>query len=143
MEYIPSTCSFTPGTVLLSPTSLHECGANGEHDSPTTSRELQGPWLPLCLTEDGQQPDWYDCFHFCLYLDSCAYCDTLCLIVNCRFSSLTALTSYATSISGSPVYLHGHTPVGTPSFSRQHFSPHPWSASTQGIFFLTLLSLFF
>lgn len=44
----------------------------------------------------------------------------------------TALTSYATSISGSPVYLHGHTGVGTPSFSRQHFSPHPWSASTSG-----------
>uniref|UniRef100_A0A3Q1IJC9 K Homology domain-containing protein n=1 Tax=Anabas testudineus TaxID=64144 RepID=A0A3Q1IJC9_ANATE len=39
---------------------------------------------------------------------------------------------YATSISGSPVYLHGHTAVGTPSFSRQHFSPHPWSASTSG-----------
>ncbi|XP_053734820.1 ankyrin repeat and KH domain-containing protein 1 isoform X2 [Synchiropus splendidus] len=43
-----------------------------------------------------------------------------------------ALTSYATSISGSPVYLHGHAPVGTPSFSRQHFSPHPWSAATSG-----------
>uniref|UniRef100_H3CUB6 Ankyrin repeat and KH domain containing 1 n=1 Tax=Tetraodon nigroviridis TaxID=99883 RepID=H3CUB6_TETNG len=39
--------------------------------------------------------------------------------------------SFATSISGSPVYLHGHTAVGTPSFNRQHFSPHPWSASTQ------------
>uniref|UniRef100_A0A8P4KTP8 K Homology domain-containing protein n=1 Tax=Dicentrarchus labrax TaxID=13489 RepID=A0A8P4KTP8_DICLA len=47
-------------------------------------------------------------------------------------NSPIALTSYATSISGSPVYLHGHTPVGTPSFSRQHFSPHPWSASTSG-----------
>uniref|UniRef100_A0A3P8T2I2 Ankyrin repeat and KH domain containing 1 n=1 Tax=Amphiprion percula TaxID=161767 RepID=A0A3P8T2I2_AMPPE len=47
-------------------------------------------------------------------------------------SVATALTSYATSISGSPVYLHGHTGVGTPSFSRQHFSPHPWSASTSG-----------
>lgn len=44
-------------------------------------------------------------------------------------NSPIALTSYATSISGSPVYLHGH---GTPSFSRQHFSPHPWSASTSG-----------
>ncbi|XP_037318171.2 ankyrin repeat and KH domain-containing protein 1 isoform X3 [Pungitius pungitius] len=47
-------------------------------------------------------------------------------------NSPIALTSYATSISGSPVYLHGPTPVGTPSFSRQHFSPHPWSASTSG-----------
>uniref|UniRef100_A0A7N6A1S8 K Homology domain-containing protein n=1 Tax=Anabas testudineus TaxID=64144 RepID=A0A7N6A1S8_ANATE len=47
-------------------------------------------------------------------------------------NSPIALTSYATSISGSPVYLHGHTAVGTPSFSRQHFSPHPWSASTSG-----------
>ncbi|XP_058852014.1 ankyrin repeat and KH domain-containing protein 1-like isoform X1 [Acipenser ruthenus] len=45
-------------------------------------------------------------------------------------SSSTPLTSFATSISGSPVFLQGHAPVGTPSFSRQHFSPHPWSAST-------------
>uniref|UniRef100_A0A3Q2FVZ2 Ankyrin repeat and KH domain containing 1 n=1 Tax=Cyprinodon variegatus TaxID=28743 RepID=A0A3Q2FVZ2_CYPVA len=43
-----------------------------------------------------------------------------------------SLTSFATSISGSPVYLHGHAGVGAPSFSRQHFSPHPWSASTSG-----------
>uniref|UniRef100_A0A668AVP9 Ankyrin repeat and KH domain containing 1 n=1 Tax=Myripristis murdjan TaxID=586833 RepID=A0A668AVP9_9TELE len=48
------------------------------------------------------------------------------------FLGTDSLTSYATSISGSPVYLHGHTAVGTPSFSRQHFSPHPWSASTSG-----------
>uniref|UniRef100_A0A8C9T4K5 Ankyrin repeat and KH domain containing 1 n=1 Tax=Scleropages formosus TaxID=113540 RepID=A0A8C9T4K5_SCLFO len=45
-------------------------------------------------------------------------------------SSSTALTSFATSISGSPVFLPGPAPMGTPSFSRQHFSPHPWSAST-------------
>ncbi|XP_030636876.1 ankyrin repeat and KH domain-containing protein 1 isoform X2 [Chanos chanos] len=45
-------------------------------------------------------------------------------------SSSTALTSFAPSISGSPVFLQGPNPVGTPSFSRQHFSPHPWSAST-------------
>uniref|UniRef100_A0AAY4B0I7 K Homology domain-containing protein n=1 Tax=Denticeps clupeoides TaxID=299321 RepID=A0AAY4B0I7_9TELE len=45
-------------------------------------------------------------------------------------SSSTALTSFATSISGSPVFLQGPAPVGTPSFNRQHFSPHPWSAST-------------
>ncbi|CDQ88788.1 unnamed protein product [Oncorhynchus mykiss] len=43
-----------------------------------------------------------------------------------------SLTSYATSMSGSPVYLHGPAAVGTPSFSRQHFSPHPWSAATSG-----------
>uniref|UniRef100_A0A3B4U298 Ankyrin repeat and KH domain containing 1 n=1 Tax=Seriola dumerili TaxID=41447 RepID=A0A3B4U298_SERDU len=40
---------------------------------------------------------------------------------------------YDFCISGSPVYLHGHTAVGTPSFSRQHFSPHPWSASTSAV----------
>ncbi|KAJ8408895.1 hypothetical protein AAFF_G00247130 [Aldrovandia affinis] len=45
-------------------------------------------------------------------------------------STSAALTSFATSISGSPVFLQGPPPVGTPSFSRQHFSPHPWSAST-------------
>ncbi|XP_056302439.1 ankyrin repeat and KH domain-containing protein 1 isoform X1 [Danio aesculapii] len=45
-------------------------------------------------------------------------------------SSSTALTSFTTSISASPVFLPGPAPVGTPSFSRQHFSPHPWSAST-------------
>ncbi|XP_042183036.1 ankyrin repeat and KH domain-containing protein 1-like isoform X3 [Oncorhynchus tshawytscha] len=45
-------------------------------------------------------------------------------------SSSAALTSFATSISCSPVYLQGPASVGTPSFSRQHFSPHPWSAST-------------
>ncbi|XP_035382701.1 ankyrin repeat and KH domain-containing protein 1 isoform X2 [Electrophorus electricus] len=45
-------------------------------------------------------------------------------------SSSTALTSFATSMSASPVFLPGPAPVGTPSFSRQHFSPHPWSAST-------------
>ncbi|XP_076836870.1 ankyrin repeat and KH domain-containing protein 1 isoform X2 [Brachyhypopomus gauderio] len=45
-------------------------------------------------------------------------------------SSSTALTSFATSMSASPVFLPGPAPVGTPSFSRQHFSPHPWSSST-------------
>ncbi|KAG5844226.1 hypothetical protein ANANG_G00160120 [Anguilla anguilla] len=45
-------------------------------------------------------------------------------------STSAALTSFATSISGSPVFLQGPAPVTTPSFSRQHFSPHPWSAST-------------
>ncbi|KAM6978065.1 ankyrin repeat and KH domain-containing protein 1-like [Aplochiton taeniatus] len=47
-------------------------------------------------------------------------------------NSPIALTSYATSISGSQVYLHGPAAVGTPSFNRQHFSPHPWSASSSG-----------
>uniref|UniRef100_A0A672QB91 Ankyrin repeat and KH domain-containing protein 1-like n=1 Tax=Sinocyclocheilus grahami TaxID=75366 RepID=A0A672QB91_SINGR len=42
----------------------------------------------------------------------------------------TALPNFTTSISASPVFLPGPAPVGTPSFSRQHFSPHPWSAST-------------
>uniref|UniRef100_A0A668AVP3 Ankyrin repeat and KH domain containing 1 n=1 Tax=Myripristis murdjan TaxID=586833 RepID=A0A668AVP3_9TELE len=56
----------------------------------------------------------------------------VCSLVKGLLSVPAALTSYATSISGSPVYLHGHTAVGTPSFSRQHFSPHPWSASTSG-----------
>ncbi|XP_055080813.1 ankyrin repeat and KH domain-containing protein 1 isoform X2 [Periophthalmus magnuspinnatus] len=41
-------------------------------------------------------------------------------------NSPIALASYTTN----PVYLHGHTAVGAPSFSRQHFSPHPWSASS-------------
>lgn len=45
-------------------------------------------------------------------------------------SSSAALTSFTTSMSASPVFLQGPAPVGTPSFSRQHFSPHPWSAST-------------
>uniref|UniRef100_A0A8C1VS03 Ankyrin repeat and KH domain containing 1 n=1 Tax=Cyprinus carpio TaxID=7962 RepID=A0A8C1VS03_CYPCA len=44
--------------------------------------------------------------------------------------SSTALPSFTTSISASPVFLPGPANVGTPSFSRQHFSPHPWSAST-------------
>ncbi|XP_051536242.1 LOW QUALITY PROTEIN: ankyrin repeat and KH domain-containing protein 1 [Myxocyprinus asiaticus] len=45
-------------------------------------------------------------------------------------SSSVAHTSFTTSMSASPVILHGPAPVGAPSFSRQHFSPHPWSAST-------------
>uniref|UniRef100_A0A669C6H0 Ankyrin repeat and KH domain containing 1 n=1 Tax=Oreochromis niloticus TaxID=8128 RepID=A0A669C6H0_ORENI len=43
-----------------------------------------------------------------------------------------ALPNFATGISGNPVFLPGHT-AGTPSFSRQHFSPHPWSASTSAV----------
>uniref|UniRef100_A0A3B3DB52 Ankyrin repeat and KH domain containing 1 n=1 Tax=Oryzias melastigma TaxID=30732 RepID=A0A3B3DB52_ORYME len=41
--------------------------------------------------------------------------------------------SFFTAISGSHMYVQqGHGGVGTPSISRQHFSPHPWSASTSG-----------
>uniref|UniRef100_A0A7N9AKM5 NACHT domain-containing protein n=1 Tax=Mastacembelus armatus TaxID=205130 RepID=A0A7N9AKM5_9TELE len=58
------------------------------------------------------------------------YCSTSQRMVNSPIA--TPLTSYATSISGSPVYLHGRTPVGTPSFRRQHFPHHSWSVSTSG-----------
>ncbi|KAJ8014937.1 hypothetical protein DPEC_G00020950 [Dallia pectoralis] len=47
-------------------------------------------------------------------------------------NSHIALTNYGTSMSASQVYLHGPAAVGTPSFSRQHFSPHPWSAASSG-----------
>ncbi|KAM4676580.1 ankyrin repeat and KH domain-containing protein 1-like isoform 2-T2 [Discoglossus pictus] len=45
--------------------------------------------------------------------------------VNC--SSSASLTNYSTNIHASQVYMHGPTSVGTPNFSRQHFSPHPWT----------------
>uniref|UniRef100_A0A8C1CXY4 Ankyrin repeat and KH domain containing 1 n=1 Tax=Cyprinus carpio carpio TaxID=630221 RepID=A0A8C1CXY4_CYPCA len=45
-------------------------------------------------------------------------------------SASNALPNFTTSISASTVFLPGPAPMGTPSFSRQHFSPHPWSAST-------------
>ncbi|XP_062309106.1 ankyrin repeat and KH domain-containing protein 1-like isoform X4 [Osmerus eperlanus] len=45
-------------------------------------------------------------------------------------SSGPSLTSFSSSIPGNPVYLQGHAPLGTPAFSRQHFSPHPWSAAS-------------
>ncbi|XP_057215835.1 ankyrin repeat and KH domain-containing protein 1 isoform X4 [Triplophysa rosa] len=45
-------------------------------------------------------------------------------------SSSAPLTNFTTSMSASPVFLQGPAPVGTPSFSRQHFSPHPWNSST-------------
>uniref|UniRef100_H3BA65 Ankyrin repeat and KH domain containing 1 n=1 Tax=Latimeria chalumnae TaxID=7897 RepID=H3BA65_LATCH len=45
-------------------------------------------------------------------------------------SASTPLTSFATGMPGSQVLLQGHAPVGTPSFSRQHFSPHPWTSTS-------------
>ncbi|XP_075397781.1 ankyrin repeat and KH domain-containing protein 1 isoform X12 [Tenrec ecaudatus] len=44
-------------------------------------------------------------------------------------SSSTPLTSFS-SIPGTRVYLQGPAPVGTPSFNRQHFSPHPWTSAS-------------
>ncbi|XP_037657066.1 ankyrin repeat and KH domain-containing protein 1 isoform X10 [Choloepus didactylus] len=39
------------------------------------------------------------------------------------------LTSFS-SIPGTRVFLQGPAPVGTPSFNRQHFSPHPWTSAS-------------
>ncbi|XP_064133208.1 ankyrin repeat and KH domain-containing protein 1 isoform X11 [Loxodonta africana] len=44
-------------------------------------------------------------------------------------SSSTPLTSFS-SIPGTRVFLQGAAPVGTPSFNRQHFSPHPWTSTS-------------
>lgn len=55
----PSACEITTRAVILSPTGLRQHGPDGEYDAPTSSRQLQSPWLPVCLTEDGQQPDRY------------------------------------------------------------------------------------
>uniref|UniRef100_A0A4W3HI33 Ankyrin repeat and KH domain containing 1 n=1 Tax=Callorhinchus milii TaxID=7868 RepID=A0A4W3HI33_CALMI len=46
-------------------------------------------------------------------------------------SSATPMTSYAPGMAGCQAYLQGPAPVGmpAPSFSRQHFSPHPWTSS--------------
>ncbi|XP_038651654.1 ankyrin repeat and KH domain-containing protein 1 isoform X13 [Scyliorhinus canicula] len=51
---------------------------------------------------------------------------------NAISSSSTPLTSFAPSMAGTQVYVQGPAPVGmpAPSFSRQHFSPHPWSSTT-------------
>ncbi|XP_043924865.1 ankyrin repeat and KH domain-containing protein 1-like [Protopterus annectens] len=43
-------------------------------------------------------------------------------------SPSTPLTSFTANMAGSQVLLQGPPPVGTPSFSRQHFSPHPWTS---------------
>uniref|UniRef100_A0A8C6XDF0 Ankyrin repeat and KH domain containing 1 n=1 Tax=Naja naja TaxID=35670 RepID=A0A8C6XDF0_NAJNA len=43
-------------------------------------------------------------------------------------SSSTPMAGFSANIQGARVYLQG--PVGTPSFNRQHFSPHPWTSAT-------------
>ncbi|XP_059949430.1 ankyrin repeat and KH domain-containing protein 1 isoform X2 [Mesoplodon densirostris] len=43
-------------------------------------------------------------------------------------SSSAPLTSFS-GIPGTRVFLQGPAPVGTPSFNRQHFSPHPWTSA--------------
>ncbi|XP_074866152.1 ankyrin repeat and KH domain-containing protein 1 isoform X9 [Carettochelys insculpta] len=43
-------------------------------------------------------------------------------------ASSAPLTGFSTNIQR--VYLQGPAPVGTPSFNRQHFSPHPWTSAT-------------
>ncbi|XP_075457815.1 ankyrin repeat and KH domain-containing protein 1 isoform X4 [Ascaphus truei] len=48
---------------------------------------------------------------------------------NCSTSSATPLTNYSTNIHANQVFLPAS--VGTPSFSRQHFSPHPWTNSSK------------
>ncbi|XP_072486609.1 ankyrin repeat and KH domain-containing protein 1 isoform X9 [Notamacropus eugenii] len=44
-------------------------------------------------------------------------------------SSSAPLTSFS-NIQGTRVFLQGPAPVGTPSFNRQHFSPHPWTSAS-------------
>uniref|UniRef100_A0A8B9EP20 K Homology domain-containing protein n=1 Tax=Anser cygnoides TaxID=8845 RepID=A0A8B9EP20_ANSCY len=45
-------------------------------------------------------------------------------------SSSGPLTGFSANMQGARVYLQGPAPVGTPSFNRQHFSPHPWTSAT-------------
>ncbi|XP_053098830.1 ankyrin repeat and KH domain-containing protein 1 isoform X8 [Hemicordylus capensis] len=45
-------------------------------------------------------------------------------------SSSAPMTGFSANIQGARVYLQGPAPVGTPSFNRQHFSPHPWTSAT-------------
>uniref|UniRef100_A0A8C9ACA9 Ankyrin repeat and KH domain containing 1 n=1 Tax=Prolemur simus TaxID=1328070 RepID=A0A8C9ACA9_PROSS len=44
-------------------------------------------------------------------------------------STSAPLTSFS-GIPGTRVFLQGPAPVGTPSFNRQHFSPHPWTSAS-------------
>ncbi|EDL76299.1 rCG49481, isoform CRA_a [Rattus norvegicus] len=44
-------------------------------------------------------------------------------------SAASPLTSFS-GIPGTRVFLQGPAPVGTPSFNRQHFSPHPWTSAS-------------
>ncbi|KAF5913377.1 hypothetical protein HPG69_016995, partial [Diceros bicornis minor] len=48
---------------------------------------------------------------------------------NSPSSSSAPLTSFS-GIPGTRVFLQGPAPVGTPSFNRQHFSPHPWTSAS-------------
>ncbi|XP_073932960.1 ankyrin repeat and KH domain-containing protein 1 isoform X9 [Castor canadensis] len=48
---------------------------------------------------------------------------------NSPSSSSATLTSFS-GIPGTRVFLQGPAPVGTPSFNRQHFSPHPWTSAS-------------
>uniref|UniRef100_A0A8C4MDV6 Ankyrin repeat and KH domain containing 1 n=1 Tax=Equus asinus asinus TaxID=83772 RepID=A0A8C4MDV6_EQUAS len=48
---------------------------------------------------------------------------------NSPSSSSAPLTSFS-GITGTRVFLQGPAPVGTPSFNRQHFSPHPWTSAS-------------
>ncbi|KAL8194123.1 UNVERIFIED_CONTAM: Ankyrin repeat and KH domain-containing protein 1 [Gekko kuhli] len=45
-------------------------------------------------------------------------------------NSSAPMTGFSANIQGARVYLQGPAPVGTPSFNRQHFSPHPWTSAT-------------
>ncbi|XP_061442853.1 ankyrin repeat and KH domain-containing protein 1 isoform X2 [Rhineura floridana] len=45
-------------------------------------------------------------------------------------SSSAPMSGFSANIQGARVYLQGPAPVGTPSFNRQHFSPHPWTSAT-------------
>lgn len=45
-------------------------------------------------------------------------------------SSSAPMTGFSANIQGARVYLQGPAPVGTPSFNRQHFSPHPWTSAS-------------
>ncbi|XP_012926606.1 ankyrin repeat and KH domain-containing protein 1 isoform X9 [Heterocephalus glaber] len=45
-------------------------------------------------------------------------------------SSSSAPLSSFSGIPGTRVFLQGPASVGTPSFNRQHFSPHPWTSTS-------------
>ncbi|XP_063784310.1 ankyrin repeat and KH domain-containing protein 1 isoform X2 [Pseudophryne corroboree] len=47
----------------------------------------------------------------------------------CSLPTSMPLTNFTANLHASQVFLQGPS-VGTPSFSRQHFSPHPWTNSS-------------
>uniref|UniRef100_A0A803TY04 Ankyrin repeat and KH domain containing 1 n=1 Tax=Anolis carolinensis TaxID=28377 RepID=A0A803TY04_ANOCA len=49
---------------------------------------------------------------------------------NSSSNSAAPMAGFSANIQGARVYLQGPAPVGTPSFNRQHFSPHPWTISS-------------